>query len=211
MERFQKIRITGSTAHKVPIKDTTDSNNFVREHLYPKFIGNKFTKHGQENEILAKEFLVSNGYNIEETGLHVSPNEKWLSASPDGILDGDTVLEIKSPFPSSKWTNLKELFLSNKYDVCCGNDSVFLKEKGNRGYYMQTQLTMFCTGLRKCKLLVWVNPHDFQFVDVEYNLAYINEHLNRLRTFYIKKMLPRIADEFEEDRLKFSKLFIKFL
>ncbi|CAG2215644.1 unnamed protein product [Mytilus edulis] len=42
----RKIRITASSASKVPIKETTDCTNFIREHLRPKFVGNKFTKHG---------------------------------------------------------------------------------------------------------------------------------------------------------------------
>ena len=40
----RKVRITASTANKTPVKDTTDATNFIREHLHPKFIGNKLTK-----------------------------------------------------------------------------------------------------------------------------------------------------------------------
>ncbi|CAC5382265.1 unnamed protein product [Mytilus coruscus] len=75
----RKIRITASSASKVPIKETTDCTNFIREHLHPKFVGDKFTKHGQESEIAAKEYLLSNGYHVLEKGTYVSPEENWLS------------------------------------------------------------------------------------------------------------------------------------
>ena len=33
----RKLKITDSSAHKVPVRDTTNSDNFIREHLYPYF------------------------------------------------------------------------------------------------------------------------------------------------------------------------------
>ena len=39
----RKLRITGSTSHKVPVRDTTNPDNFIREHVYPTFRGNMFT------------------------------------------------------------------------------------------------------------------------------------------------------------------------
>jgi hypothetical protein len=63
----RKIRITASSAHKVPVKET--STNFIREHLHPTCVGNKFTKHGQQGEVGAKVLLNTNGHQIQEKGL----------------------------------------------------------------------------------------------------------------------------------------------
>ncbi|XP_071144096.1 uncharacterized protein [Mytilus edulis] len=208
----RKIRITASSASKVPIKETTDCTNFIREHLHPKFIGNKFTKHGQEGETAAKGYLLTNGHRVIEKGTYVSSERNWLSASPDGILNDDTLLEIKCTVPSAKWTTLNELFTGQKYDVQMNNNGILvLKVKGNRGFFLQIQLTMFCTELRKCKLLIWLNPDEFQFIEVPYDEQYVCEHVARLRTFYFKKMMNIIVDEIEDDRLVFSKAFIKFM
>ena len=65
----RKIRITASSAHKAPVKETTDSTNFIREHLHPSFVGNKFTKHGQQGEVGARVLLNTNGHQIQEKGL----------------------------------------------------------------------------------------------------------------------------------------------
>ena len=153
----RKIRITSSSAHKVPVKETTDSTNFIREHLHPTFVKNKFTKHGQQGGVGAKVFLNSNGHQIQEKGLCVSQHENWLSASPDAVFDGQTLymLEVKCPVPTSNWTTLDQLFTSGKYDVRKNENGDFtLKEKGSR--ILPTNTTkMYCTGLRKCKLIIY--------------------------------------------------------
>ena len=208
----RKIRITASSAHKVPVKETTDSTNFIREHLHPSFVGNEFTKHGQQGEVDAKVFLNTNGHQIQEKGLCVSQHENWLSASPDGVFDGQKLLEVKCPVPTSNWTTLDQLFTSGKYDVGKNENGDFtLKEKEGRGFFQQIQLTMHCTGVRKCKLLIWPSADDHKFVDVFYDETYIINHVTRLRNFYAKKLLPCIVDEIQEDRLLMNKAFNKFM
>ncbi|CAG2201043.1 unnamed protein product [Mytilus edulis] len=111
----RKIRLTASSASKVPIKETTDCSAFIREHLYPKFTGNKFTRYGNEQEPIAKKYLQSEGHNVIDHGMYVSLTENWLSASPDGIMNGDTILEVKCPFPiANKWNCLDELIANTK-------------------------------------------------------------------------------------------------
>ncbi|CAC5416871.1 unnamed protein product [Mytilus coruscus] len=112
----RKLRITASSATKVPIKDTTDATSFIREHLHPKFTGNKYTRHGTQQKPVAKDHLRSLGNIILDTGMYVSIEEQWLSSSPDGILNGDTLLEVKCPVPT-KWNTLEELINGGKYDV----------------------------------------------------------------------------------------------
>ena len=48
-------------------------------------------------------------------------------------------------------------------------------------------------------------------VDVLYDQDYVTFHINRLRDFYYKKMMNRIVDEIDNDRLTFNKLFMIFL
>jgi hypothetical protein len=114
--------------------------------------------------------------------------------------------------PTSNWTTLDQLFTSGKYDVGKNENGDFtLKEKGGRGFFQQIQLTMYCTGLRKCKLLIWLSADDHKFVDVFYDETYIINHVNRLRNFYAKKLLPCIVDEIQEDRLMMNKTLNKFM
>lgn len=209
----RKVRLTASSASKVTVKDTTDATIFIREHLHPTFTGNKFTRHGTEQNPLVKEHLRSLGNEIVDTGVYVSNEEHWLSASSDDILNGDTLLEIKCPMPvPNKWNTIEELINGGKYEVIKTTEGQCkLKVKGSRGDFMQMQLTMFCTGLKKSKLCVWRCPIDFVFIDIDYDQNCAKEHIQRLEGFYTRKMLPRIVYEIDNERLIFSSLFQKIL
>ena len=69
------------------------------------------------SEVDAKVYLNANGHQVQEKGLCVSQHENWSSASPDGVFDGQTLLKVKCPVPTSNWTTLDQLFTSGKYDV----------------------------------------------------------------------------------------------
>jgi hypothetical protein len=47
----------------------------------------------------------------------VSQHENWLSASADGVFDGQTLLDVGTGHFTSNWTTLDQLFTSGKYDV----------------------------------------------------------------------------------------------
>lgn len=210
----RKIRITGSSANKVPIRDTTNSDNFIREHLYPSFKGNKFTKHGQEGEILAKQQLRSSGLHIEDAGTIVSFEEPWLSVSPDGIITGvdgsQCLLEIKCPILKDDQT-LDSLFTVGRYDVVKSleNGTMYVKHNSSRGYYLQIQLTLHVTHMQLCKLVIWTT-NEYKVIEVQHDQQFCESAISRLRLFYFNKLLPRVVDDFESGRLTISKKYIKF-
>ena len=166
--------------------------------------------YGQKQEVIARDYLRSTGVTVQETGMFVSKTEHWLSASPDGIIDQDTLLEIKSPFPE-KWSTLDELISAGKYDVIATENGYQLKTKGSRGFYSQMQLTMYCTGLRKCKLLLWRCSDDHKLIDIDYNQIYVENQIERLKKFYFTKMLHRIVDDVDSDRLILCRTFRNFM
>lgn len=161
----RKIRITASTAKKVPIRGNPQT--FVREHLYPRFHGNAATHHGLESEAYALQWLEGYGVSISRRGTVVCASEPWLSASPDGVLNSEELLEIKCPFLKSD-ESLEDLFRSQRYDVKMKEGTPQLQPNGPRGFYVQVQLGMFCTGLKACKLLIWV-PSQQVLLHVPYN------------------------------------------
>ena len=203
----RKIRITGSTAHKVPVRDTTNPDNFIREQLYPTFVGNRFTEHGNSGEIKAKAMLRENGMDISDSGTVVSSSNPWLSVSPDGIINMNSenvLLEIKCPIVETD--SLQTYFASGKYDVVRVDDTNRLKPKGPRGYYLQVQLTLHVCNLRKCYFLVWT-PAEYQTVEVIYDEVFCDREITRLKNFYFQKFLPRIVDEYESTRFSLSEKY----
>lgn len=199
----RRVRITASTAKKVPVRATTDSNNFLREHLHPSFRGNWATRHGQESEPKALETLRDMGIHLSSRGTVVSTEEPWLSASPDAVTDDGRLVEVKCPIiqDDEGITHFRERFSTMQCDVVLVDGKPVLQHNGPRGYYMQVQLTMFCTGLRKCVFFVW-SQKGHLLVDVDFNEEYVHSLIMRLKKFYFLTMLPRLADDYNEGRLK---------
>jgi hypothetical protein len=198
----RRIRITASTANKVPKRSTTNPDKFIREHLFPKFQGNRATRHGQVEEVHAKQFYAEHfNVNIQDKGSVMRDDNKWLSASPDGIVEGQEILEVKCPDTN----DLDLLIAGGKYDVKKdAKGTFFLDPKGTRGYYVQIQLTMYCCNSKKAKLLIWRDRDNFKVVNVDYDLPFITNTVSRLKTFYFTKLLPRIVDDHNAKRLVIS-------
>ena len=92
----RRIRITSSEASEVPKK--VHPKNWVVRKLNASFTGNAATKHGQTSEPLARQwFEETTGLSVETTGLVVDEEDNWLGASLDGVVNADTILEIKCP------------------------------------------------------------------------------------------------------------------
>lgn len=201
----RKIRVTASTAKKVPTK--VSSQNYIKNRLFNTFQGNKATRHGMESEELAIKWVESLGHIVSRRGIVVCENEPWLSASPDGVLNSQELLEIKCPLPEDN-DSLENLFKKPNYDVQMKEGKLVLCENGPRGYYMQVQLGMFCTGLRTCQLLIWTKSEQ-HWLPVSYDEQFCVDTVARLRKFYFKDMLPYISNVVQEDRLWLSASYVR--
>ena len=191
---MRRVRITASTARKVPVRSTTAPDKFLSEHLHPTFHGNAATSHGAEGEEHARQFLKSQGHTIESKGLVVCPAEPWLAASPDGVIDNDMLLEIKSPVLGKK--SLTEALATRTSEITpLANGQYLLASNGPKGYYMQVQLGMHCTGLQHALLVIWTNTEHIK-IQVALDKGYVQSHVTRLRTFYHTHMLPKIVDDY---------------
>ena len=139
---------------------------------------------------------------LSQRGAVISLTEPWLSASPDGVSSA-MLIEVKCPIMNDGETFQEKL---KKCDIVTDNSRLVLLQKGRRGFYMQVQLTMFCTGLRKCLFFVWSDKGQ-AVVEVDYNEEYVMNTVNRLKKFYFISMLPRLADAFKDGRLCLSKAY----
>lgn len=147
------------------------------EHIYPNFRGN----YGKENEVSACHQLKEQGMNITHKGTVVSVQELWLSASPDGLIDSHVLLEIKCPVPTQP--SLTNQLTQKCSDIKLVDGELQLQKTGSRGYYMQVQLTVFCTGLKSARLLIWTPSEQVSFT-VQYDEVFVREQVERLRGFY---------------------------
>ncbi|CAJ1071402.1 uncharacterized protein LOC125296826 [Xyrichtys novacula] len=203
---MRRVRITASTARKVPIRSTTSPEKFLSEHLYPTFHGNAATRHGAVSEEHARQFLNTQGHTIENKGLVVCPAKPWLAASPDGVMNKEMLLEIKSPVLGKK--SLREALATKNAEVTPLADGHYLlASNGPKGYYMQVQLGMHCTGLPRALLVIWNNTEHIE-IQVPYDKHFLQTHITRLRTFYFTHMLPKIVDDFVKGRLQLCNTYL---
>lgn len=195
------VRITASGASSVPKKVSPE--NYFRNHLTKPFKGNLATEHGTIHEPIAIRQL-ENTYDIkvEECGTQICSKLPWLSGSPDGKIFGDTILEVKCPLEPD--ISLKSL--SIKKTNC---EEGHILTQGGRGYYLQVQLNMLCSNLKKALLYVWTSKEQLP-VSVPYDETYVNEEIKRLQKFYFSFYLPRCADMYQMDLLKLSDEYVQF-
>ena len=197
----RRLRITASRAKSVPVQARTDPSKFLNEQLYPSFRGNNNTRHGQATEPKALEWLSSQG-NITKHGMVLSSTDPWLSASPDGILDSNTLVEVKCPIvpPSEVQSRLNSgKTISN---VSLKDGELVLSRSSQ--YYTQVQLTMHCTNLRHCKFVVFTDATHSFCLDIPFDQAFVEKEIIRLRKFYFSHMLPRLVDDFNSGRFEFK-------
>jgi len=178
----RKGRLTASMAGAAlgvaPYMSQSDClRSLVRDmHGMPsEFEGNIATEYGNANEDLARAaYELESGCTVEPAGFE--PFEDWTGASPDGYVEMEGLLEIKCPFGLRK-----------------DPSPVFKSIEEQPHYYAQIQLQLFVTGRRWCHFWQW-SAHGHKLERVEYNGAWINENLPKLKAFWWKAREADPAD-----------------
>ncbi|XP_071478852.1 uncharacterized protein [Diadema antillarum] len=204
----RKLRITSSCAASVP-RHGTNPTKWIKNHMDPTFTGNAATRYGQDHEGIARtQFERESNTKVQTTGLIVRPDKSWLGASLDGIIDDETILEIKCPTEQklAKYKSLQGLIESGTYDVRTTEDGEYYLRRTTAasGYYMQVQVAMYCSRRSKCKFMVW-SPTECVIADVKFDDEWFKEQLSRLQTFYFNSLLPAITDRINSHELQIVK------
>ena len=90
-------------------------------------------------------FEETTGLSVETAGVIVHEQEKWPGASLDGIIDKDTILEIKCPTDKKLEAHngsLMQLIDSNKYVRIINRQYVLRETASGLGFYYQVRLAM---------------------------------------------------------------------
>lgn len=175
---MRRVGNTASTARKV-------QPEFLPVHRHPTFRSNDSTRHGAEVEEQARQFLKTQGHTIKTKGLVVCPAEPWLAASPDGVINKE-MLGKKL---------LTEALATKKSEITpLANGQYILASNGPKGYYMQVQLGMHCTGWPVHSVLVTWNDTKHIEIQVPFDEDFIQRRISRLCALYFAHMLPKIID-----------------
>jgi len=165
-------RVTASVAGAIlgvaPYATRADIlRRMVREYhkAAPEFTGNIATDYGTNHEAGAlAEYQMESGNGVTLVGF--VPFEDWLGASPDGVIDEYSLVEIKCPFGKRK-----------------DEHPEFKGIADQPHYYAQVQVQLLCTGIGSADFYQWA-PGGTKLERVEYDREWIASNLPRLKQFH---------------------------
>ncbi len=145
--------------------------------------------HGRQYEAVAVErFELDNGLITEKCGLFLSKMMPYLAASPDRVVDEDSILEIKCPYSSR---NQMISPVTVPYLIQCGDDMTLDR---NHNYYYQVQGQLFCAERRMCYFCVYTLC-DCYVAIIHRDDEFIAHMLNTLQHFYANYFRNAVLDK----------------
>jgi putative phage-type endonuclease len=193
---IRKNRLTASQFGKVITRrPNTPCHNLVKSLLYPKHLISKHIEFGRKNESVAiKIFEKNTTFTVQKCGFFIYNEHKFLGASPDGIIDDDTIIEVKCA-PSIGNQSLFEA-AKNKKPFCLEiYNSSQLRLKKKHSYYWQIQGQLNITKRSKCAFILYTLANDIYVEWILKDEQLWNEiMLPKLISFYKNCILPEIVD-----------------
>ncbi|KAB0805159.1 hypothetical protein PPYR_02129 [Photinus pyralis] len=105
------------------------------------------------------------GFKINECGFFIGSEELYfLGASPDGVIDSDTIIEIKCPY-SARDSTIADA-IKNKIITYATIEPGQLKLKGSHNYMYQIQGQLAITNRKCCYFIVWTKK-DMMFEKIK--------------------------------------------
>lgn len=131
----------------------------------PEFTGNVATQWGVDNEDVARQaYEAHSGHFVYMVSLIQHPDYDFLAASPDGLIDTDGCLEIKSPYSARESGDFKPLAAQPHYQA-------------------QIQLVLACCQRSWCDAFFW-SPAATQLERVVYDPNWLPQVLPDLMMFH---------------------------
>ena len=172
-------RLTASNFGRIcKATNRTNFNNLADSLTVMKDIKTSAILHGRKYESIALAKYESEcGRGTRQCGIFVSSSHPYIGASPDAVIDDQTLLEIKCPFV------VRNQMITTK-------TVPFLKEKdgllildNNHDYFYQIQGQLFCTNAKKCILVIYTFC-DFKSICIERDDFFIDNMVKKLKEFY---------------------------
>ncbi|VDI07048.1 Hypothetical predicted protein [Mytilus galloprovincialis] len=182
-------RLTSSNFGRIcKATDRTDFHKLALSYTRSSALYTAAIKHGRQYEPVAIEKYESiTKLETVKCGL-LSKMHPFLAASPDGLTENNTLLEIKCPYTArNKLITPKSVpYLSEV------NGELILDQKHD--YYYQIQGQLFCTGKQTCDFFVYTHE-DHKLITIQRNDRFIVEMKDALTSFY-EKYFKRVLDKF---------------
>lgn len=149
--------------------------------------------HGRQYESKAvKTFEAKHDVKVKKCGLFIRPDIPYLGASPDGVIDNETLIEVKCPYAGRD----KQIIPGKLFPFLCYNKDGSISLKQNSNYYNQIQGQLYIADREKCYFIVYTFK-DFFVQTVCIDREYCKHSLvPKLSLFYDKYYKPFLASKF---------------
>ena len=197
-EKWRSLRKRMLTASNFgPIcrrKEDTRTAKMVCKILYPSARKTVEMQYGIDMESVARAELSDVLQKvIQKCGLFIDQQYPFLGASPDGLIENDTIVEIKCPY-KAKGLTVEQALQNDKelrriYDA---KDSS--KMNKTHHYYYQVQGQLHITKKEYCEFVLW-SDKSMKRVTVERDDQFWNDNMEqKLTRFYMDAMLREIVE-----------------
>lgn len=151
----------------------------------------KAVQWGVNNEEEAiKAFTLKTGLAVKETGIWFH-SSGILGASPDGIIDDETVLEVKCPYTERNLTIAEAVESATFCLEKCESGQCYTLKK-DHVYWHQVQGEMYFSRRKFCYFVVWTTK-DVAIVKIERDETWV-VNIPVLMQFYFDNIFPRIVE-----------------
>ncbi|XP_025413489.1 uncharacterized protein LOC112685735 [Sipha flava] len=193
-QQYRKYRLTASNFGKVcKLRPTTSRANTVKHILYDIFQGSSATRYGIENESITRNAVQETlGITIQLAGLFIHKSLHYLAASPDGLINEDSIMEIKCPSSIKEYTPQEAVTLEKLKYMTDYKGKLVIKKTDN--YYFQVQGQLNIAEKKYCYFVVW-SPKGFVIDKIFRDESFWNTKIELFVTrFYMESLLPEIID-----------------
>lgn len=179
-------------------RENTSKAKLVENILYKSNLSHiAAIAHGVDNEHLAlQQLAIQENVTIRPCGLFVDPEYPFIGASPDGLIDQDSIVEIKCPIVAFK-NGLEESIKKNKIQIWKYNKKKKLIELNkNSNWYHQIQGQLHVTQREKCLFAVWSGENQPLKTEIirKDHVFWEKKMKDKLVSFYMDWLLPEIVD-----------------
>jgi hypothetical protein len=106
-----------------------------------------------------------------------------LAASPDGVINGDELVEVKCPY-----VNRNKMISTLTVPFLIQDDNGEYAVKDHHDYYYQIQGQLLCSGAKMCTLVVCLADklkiNDIAYIKIQRDEVFIAQMVQKLTEFY---------------------------
>ncbi|XP_050758562.1 uncharacterized protein LOC127020142 [Gymnogyps californianus] len=144
-----------------------------------------------------KSQAVGKPVQVEDCGLFIHREKKWIAASPDGIVKEAAtgkalgLLEVKCPYKHRNRT-VREACKDKDFCLEVDGDSYALKK--DHAYFTQVQCQLAAAGFQQADFVVHTTK-ETAVVPVEFDAEFWGQTVPKLEKFYTEAVIPHLEEK----------------